>query len=71
MTTLTHTVDKQFSFRIIGIDVNRNLFTFPTFKIPMGENMQGMVFLVPKASIKVKAVFRKTGQVKYSKYRAM
>ena len=62
---LALSVDEHFRRGIVRVDENGRGLAFPPFPVPMGQDMEGLLFFVPMASVKIIAVFGNSSQVHY------
>ena len=64
-------VDEEFSFGVAGVDKDGSDLPFPTGPGPVGQHVQGVVALVPQATVEVVAVFGQAGEVDDAEHGAM
>jgi len=69
--SLTLPINEEFGWRIVGIHEHRSDLSFASFPIPVGQNMQSLLLLIPMAAIEKIPVFRQSCQIDYTKQRRM
>ena len=63
LPSLTHSVDKEFGFGIVGVDIDRRDFPFAPRPRPVGQHVQGGGRLVPNGAVEIVAVLGQGGEV--------
>ena len=64
-------VDEEFGFGVAGVDKDGGVLPFPARPGPVGQHVQGVVALVPQATVEVVAVLGQAGQVDDAEHGAM